>query len=97
MGNQVPGPMCTSRVGDHWIDQGTMCLTRSLAPGPCATLVGCITTPLRGGKNKSKFDREHIYSQAKEAATKRAIDLQIGGGDLTRYAITSAGAVHARC
>lgn len=83
MGNQVPGPMCTSRVGNDWIDQGTMCLTQSLPPGPCATLVGCTTTKLPG-KNKSKFDSEHIYSQAKEALTKRAIDLQIIGGDYNR-------------
>lgn len=83
MGNQVPGPMCTSRVGDEWIDQGTMCRTQSLPPGPCAKLVGCTTTVLPG-KSKSKFDREHIYSQASEALTKRAIDLQIIGGDYSR-------------
>jgi hypothetical protein len=83
MGNQVPGPMCTSRVGDNWIDQGTMCLTQSLPPGPCAALAGCTTTKLPG-RNKSRFDSEHIYSQAKEAVTKRAIDLQIIGGDYSR-------------
>src|SRR5260370_1346341 len=86
MAGYVPGPVCTSRVGNDWIDNGTMCLTRSLAPGPCATLVhaGCTTTALPGGKNKPKFDREHIYSQSKEALTKRAIDLQIIGGDYSR-------------
>lgn len=86
MGNQVPGPLCTSRVGDKWIDQGTMCLTQSLPPGPCAYLVRakCSTTPFPGSGDKSAFDGNHVYSLAKEAATKRAIDLQIIGGDYGR-------------
>jgi hypothetical protein len=86
MGNQVPGPMCTSRVGDKWIDQGTMCLAKSPLPGPCASLVRakCSTMPFPGSGDKSAFDGNHVYSQAKEAATKRAIDLQIIGGDYSR-------------
>src|ERR1700757_3535802 len=86
MGNQVPGPMCTSRVGDNWIDQGTMCRTQSLAPGPCANLVRarCTIAPFPGSGDKSAFDGSHVYSKAKEAATKRAIDLQIIGGDYSR-------------
>ena len=86
MGSQVPGPMCTSRVGDDWIDQGTMCLTQSLPPGLCADLIRakCSTTPFPGRGDKSAFDKSHVYSRAKEAATKRAIDLQIIGGDYSR-------------
>lgn len=86
MGNRVPGPICTSRVGNDWIDQGTMCRTQSLPPGPCANLVRakCSTTPFPGSGDKSGFDGSHVYSKAKEAATKRAIDLQIIGGDYSR-------------
>jgi hypothetical protein len=63
-----------------------MCLTRSLPPGPCAQLVRakCTIAPFPGSGDKSAFDRSHVYSKAKEAATKRAIDLQIIGGDYSR-------------
>jgi hypothetical protein len=73
-------------VGDDWIDEGTMCRTRSVAPGSCANLLRarCSTTPFPGSGDKSAFDASHIYSQAKEAATKRAIDLEIIGGDYDR-------------
>ena len=35
---------------------------------------------------KAKFDREHVYSQAREAVRKRDIDLQIIGDDYSRSA-----------
>ena len=34
MGGRQPGPICSARLGADWIDQGTMCLTRSSPPGP---------------------------------------------------------------
>jgi hypothetical protein len=63
-----------------------MCLTQSLPPGPCANFVRakCTIAPFPGSGDKSAFDGSHVYSQAKEAATKRAIDLQIIGGDYSR-------------
>lgn len=34
MGERPPGPMCSTRLGADWIDQGTMCVQRSDAPKP---------------------------------------------------------------
>lgn len=34
MGEQIPGPICTTNLGQDWIDKGTNCLTHSTAPGP---------------------------------------------------------------
>ena len=82
------GPLCSTRVGDTWIDGGTMCRSRSSTPGPVgvtdvlvatAAAVAAGTSPL-----KAKFDREHVYSKAREAARKRDIDLQIIGDDYSR-------------
>lgn len=87
MAERVPGPICTSRLGDDWIDEGTLCLSRSSPPGPCRGLErrGCVTTGVTASSpDKVKFDREHVYSMAPEAARKRAIDLQIIGGDYSR-------------
>lgn len=33
MGDRYPGPICAEAVGDEYVDDGTMCLTRSAAPG----------------------------------------------------------------
>jgi hypothetical protein len=46
----------------------------------------CVTTPFPGSGDKSAFDASHVYSKAKEAAAKRAIDLQTIGGDYSRSA-----------
>ena len=82
MGNgRVPGPVCSTRVGDEWIDDGTLCRAKSPAPGS----VGA------GAANpaKSAFDRAHGYSLAPEARRKRAIDMQIIGGDYTKNGVVS--------
>jgi hypothetical protein len=34
MGRSVPGPLCVSRLGNEWVDKGTLCRTRTFAPGP---------------------------------------------------------------
>src|SRR5678816_2030428 len=73
-GSSVPGPICSTRVGDDWIDDGTSCRAKSLAPGP----VG-VATP-----EKIDFDRAHGYSLAPEARRKRAVDLEIIGGNYSR-------------
>jgi hypothetical protein len=63
-----------------------MCLVRAPAPGPCKIFVNvrCTVTPIAGGKEKTAFDQAHVYSKSAEAASKRAIDLQIIGGDYSR-------------
>jgi hypothetical protein len=83
---QVPGPICTSRVGTDWIDSDTLCLARTPAPADCQAFVraGCTLTPVAGGAQKVEFDRTHVYSGAREAAAKRALDLKIIGGDYSR-------------
>jgi hypothetical protein len=82
------GPLCSTRVGDTWIDLGTMCRSRSSAPGPVGlTDVMAVTVAAAAARMnplKAKFDREHLYSKAREAARKRDIDLQIIGDDYSR-------------
>src|SRR5215471_14005577 len=34
MGETIRGPMCSTRCGPGWIDDGTRCLSRSYAPKP---------------------------------------------------------------
>ena len=70
-GNRVPGPVCSTRVGDDWIDDGTLCRAKSNKPGP----VGAASAA------KTAYDIAHDYSLAPEARRKRAIDLEIIGGD----------------
>lgn len=82
MGGQPPGPLCSARLGDGWIDGGTSCRARSMTPG----ITGAAELVLRtlADPDKAAFDREHIYSLAPEAARKRDIDLQIIGDDYRR-------------
>ena len=78
--NRVPGPICSTRLGnaDDWIDDGTLCRAKSAPPGP----VGVVpANPAKAG-----FDKAHGYSLAPEARRKRAIDLEIIGGDYTKSA-----------
>lgn len=84
MGERTPGPICSTRVGDQWIDGGTMCRTKSDAAGP--TGVDRITEiiALNLQRSKTKFDTDHVYSTAREAARKRDIDLQIIGDNYAR-------------
>jgi hypothetical protein len=79
---RTPGPLCSTRVGDDWIDQGTACRTASAPPGP----VGVMGPLQAAARNfyKARFDRDHVYSLAPEAARKRDIDLQIIGDNYRR-------------
>ena len=82
MGNgRVPGPVCSTRVGDDWIDDGTLCRAKSSAPGPVGVVAANPAQPA--------FDKAHGYSTAPEARRKRAIDLQIIGGDYTKSGVVS--------
>ena len=76
MGKRVPGPICSTRVGDDWIDGGTLCRTKSAPPSPVGVAAA--------NPAKSGYDSAHGYSLAPEARRKRAIDLQIIGGDYAR-------------
>jgi len=87
--HRVPAPLCSTRVGDEWIDLGTLCRSRSSKPGiveVAATIALEHVSPF-----KAKFDREHVYSKAREAARKRDIDLQIIGDDYSRSAEINLG------
>lgn len=77
MGNhRIPGPICSTRVGDDWIDDGTLCRAKSPPPVPAGKLPA---NPAKAG-----FDSAHGYSLAPEARRKRAIDLEIIGGDYSK-------------
>lgn len=82
MGHQTPGPLCSSRVGDTWIDSGTSCRTQTSPPG-IGTAVKIVADSMTN-PDKLAFDRDHGYSLAPEAARKRDIDLQIIGDDYKR-------------
>ena len=84
VGARIPGPLCSSRVGNGWIDAGTSCRSRSGTPGPLNFVATLILGALPTNPDKVKFDKEHLYSMAPEAARKRAIDLQIISGDYSR-------------
>jgi len=88
--HRPPVPLCSSRVGDEWIDLGTSCRSQSASPGPliaglASAAAGLAMTKLFP-KAKADFDRAHVYSKSKEAARKRDIDMQIIGDDYTRGA-----------
>ena len=77
---RLPGPTCTDRLGDAWIDEGTMCRLRTSSPG----LLGVWESFRMLAEWKDKYEKSHVYSTAPEAITKRAIDLKIIGGDFRR-------------
>jgi len=84
---RVPGPLCSTRVGDDWIDLGTLCRSRSGAPGPLDGLAAAAGAGLSAlNPHKAQFDRDHVYSLAREAARKRDIDLEIISDDYSRSA-----------
>ena len=60
--NRVPVPICSTRLGDDWIDDGTLCRTKSVSPGPVGVVVA---NPAKAG-----FDSAHGYSLAPEARRK---------------------------
>ena len=85
MGGRSPGPICSSRVGDDWIDGGTACRTLVDKPGISDTAAAAARIVLHNASLvKQKFDRDHIYSTAPSAAKKRDIDLQIISDDYSR-------------
>src|SRR6266850_1259885 len=73
---RTPGPICSTRVGDQWIDAGTLCRTKTPPPLPAGYFPETAA--------KFAFDRDHAYSLAPEARRKRAIDLEIIGGDYSK-------------
>jgi hypothetical protein len=85
MAGASPGPICSSRVGDDWIDLGTTCRTLTDKPGITDIAAAAARIALQKvSLTKQKFDRDHIYSTASAAAKKRDIDLQIIGDDYSR-------------
>ncbi len=85
MAGGVPGPLCSSRVGDDWVDLGTTCRTRTGQPGVTDFADAAARMILsKLSIAKKKFDDDHVYSKAPEAARKRDIDLQIIGDDYSR-------------
>lgn len=81
MSGSGPGPLCSTRVGANWVDDGTLCLAKCSAPGPFGA--GATSLPV-SNPFKVTFDRDHAYSLAIEAGRKRAMDLQILGDDYSR-------------
>jgi hypothetical protein len=81
----VPLRLCSERVGDTWVDGGPVCRSHR-RPGPIG--LEDLEKMDRHALDPFKvmFDREHIYSLAREAARKRDIDLQIIGDDYSRSA-----------
>jgi hypothetical protein len=73
-------------MGTSWIDLGTSCRAKSGKPG--FDLAQAIVFASLGSLTpaKAKFDKDHVYSMAPEAARKRTIDLQIIGDDYARSA-----------
>jgi hypothetical protein len=85
MAGQSPGPICSSRVGDNWIDLGTTCRTLTDKPGITDIAAAMARMALeRVSLVKQKFDQDHVYSLAPPAARKRDIDLQIVSDDYSR-------------
>lgn len=84
MNGDGPGPTCASRLGHQWIDGGTNSLTRMGSPTPLGIIASMVFGALPSDPMMAKYNAEHVYSKAPEAATKRRIDLQIIGGDYSR-------------
>ena len=90
--HRVAGPICSTRLGDGWVDGGTLCRSRTAAAGPLE-IAGLVVSAAAKvlSPSKAQFDRDHVYSTAPEAARKRDIDLQIIGDDYSRSAEISLG------
>jgi hypothetical protein len=80
----APGSTCTSKLGHHWIDAGTNTLTRMRPSTPLGMMSSMVLGALPVDPLEAKYNAEHVYSKAPEAATKRRIDLQIIGNDYRR-------------
>jgi hypothetical protein len=79
------GPVCSTRLGDDWIDLGTTCRARTAKPGPAGVAEAVVLAAARVlSPWKATFDKDHVYSRAPEAARKRDIDLRIISDDYAR-------------
>ncbi|MBK8596737.1 MAG: hypothetical protein IPP07_27230 [Holophagales bacterium] len=70
MGGSKHGVICKTRVGSKWIDGGTLCRTRSSAPGPLGMMLSMVMggTPVEDEATRKKREDD------KEAARQRAED-----------------------
>ena len=68
MGDQIPGPICSTKLGGDWIDKGTTSLTRNSAPGPLGTLMSMVmgATPLSDDESVEKARAEWRKNQELE-------------------------------
>ena len=62
MDNQIPGPICSSRLGPDWIDKGTMCRSRSGTPGPLRLLMSLVlgAAPVAGRTAENDKKQETV-------------------------------------
>lgn len=72
MADQPVGPLCADRLGTDWMDAGTMCLSRSDAPGSTGT--SSRGGPQAWGRDPFASPLKLVYSRAKEAVWKRTFD-----------------------
>lgn len=83
MGKPV-GTLDTTELGLHWNDPGTTALRQAGAPGPTGAFLSTLFGAVPPSADLVKYNTNHVYSMAPEAAVKRLIDLQIIGGDYRR-------------
>ena len=73
MGERNPHPLGLTRVGDNWIDEGTMCRSRSTKPGPIGLDVPTSTALNAAPLLNSNFDRKEMGLKAAEKTRKADI------------------------
>ena len=74
MSNRIPGPICSSKLGSDWIDEGTLCRSQSSAGGPLGMLMSMVMAadppPLSEDERalqKWRKDNELEKKQSKES------------------------------
>lgn len=72
MAGKPPGPTCSSRLGPNWIDDGTLCRTRSGASGP----LGLVMSLVMGAAPREK----KVDNEAQEARKLFAHDIDVIAG-----------------
>jgi hypothetical protein len=70
MGQRDPQPLCRTRVGDKWIDEGTTCRSRSTKPGPIRDVVLVRVVLDAVPPLKANLDGKLVDSKAPEPAGK---------------------------
>lgn len=83
MGKPV-GPLDATALGPYWNDTGTTALRQTGIPGPMGAFLSTLFGAIPLSADLAKYNKDHVYSAAPEAAAKRTIDLQIIGGDYSR-------------